>query len=306
MDLVSIRARLTRPLVADLRTIDAVLSAIGPRMGLGPARLASDPMRVIGGRNLAMEEDEAAERRRISAFPPLDMESPRPGEWRPYDVYGPLALICVHGVLVSRGAWIGADCGMTSYEGLRIQIDTALADPDILGIVFDVNSGGGEAAGCFDLADRIYAARQIKPSLAIVGDWACSAAYALASAATGMAAPRVCDVGSIGVWSLHWDMSKQLEAEGLTPTLVFAGDHKIDGHPFAALPDAVRDRMQRDADDIRTLFAECVARNRGLSVDAVLATEADVYAGAQALELDLIDEVADRHAAVAEFLEVIG
>ena len=56
--------------------------------------------------------------------------------------------------------------------------------------MLDIDSPGGEVSGCFDLVDTIAAARGQKPIWSIVDDCACSAAYAIASAADRIILPR--------------------------------------------------------------------------------------------------------------------
>jgi len=82
---------------------------------------------------------------------------------QPYAVVDGIAVIEISGTLVHRGAWIGQSSGLTSYEGIAAQLQTALADPGVRGIALEIDSFGGEVAGAFDLADRIRAARAQKP-----------------------------------------------------------------------------------------------------------------------------------------------
>jgi ClpP class serine protease len=48
--------------------------------------------------------------------------------------------------------------------------------------MLDIDSPGGEAGGVFDLADKIFSARKVKPIWAVANDEAFSAAYAIAAA----------------------------------------------------------------------------------------------------------------------------
>jgi ClpP class serine protease len=89
-----------------------------------------------------------------------------------------VAVIQVHGTLVQRCGSLRPYSGMTGYDGLRQNFLTALVDPAAKAIVFDVDSPGGEVAGCFDLVDQIYQARGVKPIGAILSEHAFSAAYA--------------------------------------------------------------------------------------------------------------------------------
>ena len=77
-------------------------------------------------------------------------------------------VIPVHGVLVSRGSHLNACETMTSYEGLRAALYTALADPMVEHIVLDIDSPGGSAVGAFELAADIRAATKVKPITGLV------------------------------------------------------------------------------------------------------------------------------------------
>jgi capsid assembly protease len=213
----------------------------------------------------------------------------------PYPVVDGIAVIEISGVLIHRGGWIGQSSGQTSYEGIAAQIEAAARDPAVRGLALEIDSFGGEVAGVFDLADRIRAIRGSKPVWAFVAEHAFSAGYALASQADRILLPRTGSVGSIGVVVMHADMSGQLDQDGLRVTLVHSGQHKVDGNPYAPLPEAVRNDIQREIDVLRFLFAETVAAGRSgrLSQDAALATEAATYRGAAAVAAGLADEVID-------------
>jgi ClpP class serine protease len=214
---------------------------------------------------------------------------------QPFAVVDGIAVIEIAGTLVHRGAWIGQSSGLTSYEGIAAQLQAALADPAIRGIALDIDSFGGEVAGAFDLADRIRAARAQKPVHAFVADHALSAAYALASQADRIILPRTGAVGSIGVVAMHSDMSGALDQKGIAVTLIHAGARKVDANPYQPLPEAVRERIAGELEDLRQLFAETVAEGRGRRLDTseALGTEAAVFRGEAAVFAGLADEVAD-------------
>ena len=219
-----------------------------------------------------------------------------------------VAVIEVSGVLVHRGAWIGQSSGQTSYEGIAAQLAAAASDPAVRGIALEIDSFGGEVAGVFDLADSIRAAGSAKPVWAFVAEHAFSAGYALASQADRIILPRTGAVGSIGVVVLHADLSGQLSDAGVTVTLIHSGAHKVDGNPYAPLPDPVRARIQGEIDSIRSLFAQTIAAGRGrrLTAEAALATEAECFRGAEAVAAGLADEVSDPASAFAAFAAVVN
>ena len=207
---------------------------------------------------------------------------------------GGVAIIPVLDSLVNRGAWLDSRSGMTSYEGLAAQIRDAGSDPEVRSILLDISSPGGEASGMAGLADLIRAVRQTKPVTAFVNDMAASAAYGIASAANEIIVSPTSMVGSIGVVMLHADRSGELENQGVKPTLIFAGSHKVDGNPFEPLSDAVRADLQASVDAHYQQFLSVVATGRGerLTADMARATEARTFIGADAIAHGLADRIA--------------
>ncbi|GHL45164.1 hypothetical protein ECZU29_00140 [Escherichia coli] len=74
-------------------------------------------------------------------------------------------------------------------------------------------------------------------------------------------------------------------------TLIYSGSHKVDGNPYSHLPDDVRETLQSRMDATRQMFAQKVSAYTGLSVQAVLDTEAAVYSGQEAIDAGLADEL---------------
>ena len=143
-----------------------------------------------------------------------------------------VAILPIVGSLVNRGAWIGASSGLVSYEGIAAQLREAEVDQDVRAILLDIDSPGGEATGMFAAAKLVSAVNKSKPVVAFVNDVAASAAYGIASAASEIIVSPTSMVGSIGVVLTHLDRSGELEDRGVKPTLIHAGAHKVDGHPF--------------------------------------------------------------------------
>jgi signal peptide peptidase SppA len=206
-----------------------------------------------------------------------------------------VAIVSVIGSLINRGAWLGSYSGETSYEGIKFQIAHAADDPRTSAILLDIDSPGGEAVGCFECATVIRQASAKKPVTAVVNGMAASAAYALAAGANRIVTTETGVVGSIGVVMLHADFSRKLDKEGITPTLIFAGAHKVDGHPFAPLAEqeGVADDLQNEVDQFYSLFVRSVAAGRGarLSESAARATEARTYIGRAAVDAGVADEI---------------
>ncbi len=212
-----------------------------------------------------------------------------------------IAIVPVIGTLVNRGAYIGASSGLTSYEGLTEQLKKADKDPEVRGIVLDVCSPGGEAAGTFEVAALIRDIRQRKRVVAVVNDMACSAAYAIASAANEINVTQTGIVGSIGVVLVHFDRSAELEKAGIKPTIIHAGARKADGNPFGALPKAVKERLQAEVERMREMFIDTVVAGRPkLKTEDIKATEAGVFMGQDAVDIGLADNIYSSFDSVVE------
>lgn len=223
-----------------------------------------------------------------------------------YETVGSVALIQIDGTLVQKLGTLRPFSGMTGYDGIRQNFLTALYDDDVEAIVLDIDSPGGEVAGCFDLADTIYNARGEKPVWAILNESAYSAAYALASAADYITVPRTGGVGSIGVISMHVDWSKALTDSGVKVTFIKYGDRKADGHPEIPLSDEALANFQSDIDAMGELFVETVARNRGLAASKVRDTQAATFLGERGVKLGLADAVMPPDAAFRALLEKLS
>lgn len=212
---------------------------------------------------------------------------------------GGVAVIPSHGLLVPRRGQITQACTeLTSYERIRSQLYAALNDPSISEIVLDINSGGGFASGCKELADYIYQSRETKPITAIVNFNAFSAAYFIASACSKVVISQTSGVGSIGVIMEHLDTSKMEENIGVKFTSLYRGDNKNNGTSHEPLSDASLAMYDKMLDDLYQTFTTSVAEYRGLDLQAVIDTQAGVFFGADAISAGLADEIADPQTAI--------
>lgn len=220
--------------------------------------------------------------------------------YRPYVVKNGILMIPVKGVLLNDFGYALGNWA-TGYTYIARAFDRGLADSNVKGIAFVIDSGGGAVAGNFDLVDRIYAARGQKPLRAFAAEHAYSAAYSIASAADNIVVSRTGGVGSIGVVTSHFDMSKRVEAEGYKITFIHFGKHKVDGNSYEALPPEVKERIQGRIDTLGQVFVSTVARNRGMKEKAVRDTEALTFTAEEALSNGLADTIGSLEDAIVAF-----
>lgn len=216
-----------------------------------------------------------------------------------------IAVLPIVGSLVRRGSWLDAECGMMSYGLITSAVTEILMDNSVRGLMLEIDSGGGEANGCFDCADFIKTASAAtgKPVWAHANEIMCSAAFAIGSAADQIWVARTGEVGSIGVLGAHVDRSEADKMAGVKWTYIFAGDHKTDGNSHEPLGTGPLSRMQEDIDHLMDMFVDLSSQNRGMTAEEIRATKADIYRGSLAVESGLADEVGTFDEALEAFAE---
>jgi len=220
-----------------------------------------------------------------------DDEDMAPQPSRSYQVTNGIAVLPVSGTLVSKTRSLQPYSGMTGYNGIIARLQQAISDPGVDGILLDMDTPGGMVSGAFDCADIIARMRDIKPIWALANDMNCSAGQLIASSASRRLVTQTARTGSIGVMMAHSNYGTALKTNGVEVTLIYSGDHKVDGNPYAKLPADVRADFQTRIDATRLMFAEKVSAYTGMSVQAVLDTEAAVFSGQESVDNGLADEL---------------
>lgn len=173
-----------------------------------------------------------------------------------------IAVIRVSGPLFRYANLMTRICGATSYEILTNNFNVVLQDTKIKAVLFDFDSPGGEVNGCSELADLIYNARGQKPIVAYASGSCCSGAYWIASACDKIWAADTAILGSIGVVSVF-------ENDGETKTIEIVSSQSPNKRPDIST-DKGKAQIQARVDDLADVFIAKVARNRGISENAVV------------------------------------
>ncbi|ELE9752289.1 TPA: S49 family peptidase [Enterobacter kobei] len=231
-----------------------------------------------------------------------DMDS-RPS--RTYQVANGIAVLPVSGTLVSKTRALQPYSGMTGYNGIIARLQQAISDPGVDGILLDMDTPGGMVSGAFDCADIIARMRDIKPIWALANDMNCSAGQLIASSASRRLVTQTARTGSIGVMMAHSNYGAALKTNGVEVTLIYSGDHKVDGNPYEKLPEDVRADFQTRIDATRQMFAEKVSAYTGMSVQDVLDTEAAVFSGQESVDNGLADELVNNTDALGVMREAL-
>jgi signal peptide peptidase SppA len=233
--------------------------------------------------------------------PPPDSERNYVTDTQAYADSGTVVLNSVNGFPIIDGVAVVEITGgltyraynwwTTSYLDIRDTFRAALSDERVQSILLLIDSPGGEVAGLFDLVDEIYNARETKPIIAVAAESAYSAAYAIASAASEIYLSDTASVGSVGVIAIHIDQTGFDNQIGVKYTTIFAGDHKNDFSPHEPLKPKCKEILQAHVDKLYDKFTAVVARNRNMSQEAIVATQAGFFMGKEAINIGFADGI---------------
>ena len=186
-------------------------------------------------------------------------------------------------------------------------LERAFARDHLAAVALLVNSPGGSPTQSALVADRIrgLAAEHDVPVLAFCEDVAASGGYWLACAADEIYAHPTSIVGSIGVVSQSFGLEGLLARIGVERRLYTAGEAKARLDPF--LPEKPEDVvwLRGLQDQLHEMFRDWVVTRRGdrLARGIEQGTElfdGEVWTGARALELGLVDGLGTARGVLAE------
>ena len=199
-----------------------------------------------------------------------------------------IAVIPMSGVMMKGYSKYG---GCSTVE-VRQALRGSVRNPDVRGIMLQIDSPGGSVAGTEELGNDIAMAATKKPLHAHFDDNGNSAAFWAGSQAQWLTANRTANVGSIGTVAVIEDTSKAYEMAGVKVHVISTGDLKGAFSDGVEITDEAIAFMQDMVDAVNKHFMAAVGRGRNLSASDVkqLAT-GRVWLADEAKKLGLIDEV---------------
>lgn len=215
----------------------------------------------------------------------------RRAEGKPQSTIGVIPIV---GPIENRPSMMGEMCGFASDMVIADTVEEMVRDNTIKAIVLDFDSPGGVATGTPEAASRIMKARGTKPIVAVANGMAASKGYWLATAADKVYVTPSGEVGSVGVFSIHQDVSAAMEMEGVKTTIIKAGKYKAEMNPYEPLTDESKDYEQSQVDEIYSAFVDSVASQRGVASAVVRSDfgEGRVVSAKKAVSAGMADGVA--------------
>lgn len=175
-----------------------------------------------------------------------------------------IAVIPVTGPIMRYANMFTRISGATSTQELATDLQTALDDPKVKGIILNVDSPGGEANGINELGDMVFAARGKKPIKAYGGGTVASASYWIGSSADELVIDDTALLGSIGV-VVEVALREAREGE---KRYTITSSNAPNKRPNLETEEG-RAELSKTIDALGEVFVAKVARNLGVTPDQV-------------------------------------
>lgn len=184
-----------------------------------------------------------------------------------------------------------SDNGLVGSSTVVDLVRRARTNDNVKAIVLRVNSPGGVFQAADQMWRELILAAEAKPLIASMGDYAASGGYYLAMACDTIVAQPNTITGSIGVFSVLFDLSKFLDNKiGITSEEVKTGDIGELVTVTRKLTEAESAFWQRQTDNIYETFTRKAAESRRMSqADLKKIASGRVWTGTQAKENGLAD-----------------
>lgn len=193
----------------------------------------------------------------------------------------------------------------TNADDVLRTIRAAENDPNILGMLARVDSGGGAPVASEMILNGFK--RSSLPVAALIREMGASGAYLAATGAQTIIASPFSDIGSIGVTMSYLENTKKNEEEGVRFVPLSSGQFKDYGNPDKELTAAERELLERDLKIYHDQFVKEVAENRKLPIEEVSKlADGSSMPGSLALKNKLIDQLGDQETSRVWFSEKLG
>ena len=194
-------------------------------------------------------------------------------------------------------------------ECLR-QIRAARQDDEVAGLLFEVDSPGGEVTAADEIHRELTLFKESRADrkiVVLVHDLAASGGYYVSVPADRIVAQPTALVGSIGVILQTLNVQGLSEKIGVTDTTIKSGKNKDLLNPFRPVDPEQIALLQESIDAMHARFVDLVAQGRGLQASEVRPlADGRIFTADEALEHRLIDAVGYWDEAFAEMAGLLG
>ncbi|MBD3235044.1 MAG: signal peptide peptidase SppA [candidate division Zixibacteria bacterium] len=229
-------------------------------------------------------------------------------------------------LFVVLGSFIGEDLDISAGLGERIaviELRDAIYDSrdivrqlkkygengDIPAILLHIDSPGGAVVPSMEIYEEILKLRE-ETGIVVVASFAsvaASGAYLIACGCDTIVSHPGSITGSIGTVLSYPVASGLLDKVGVQYEVIKSGEYKDVGNWARSVTPKERKMLQNLIDDSYRQFADIVSENRGIPLmELIRISQGQIYTGAQAKELGLVDVLGNYYDAVDLTAEMAG
>ena len=229
--------------------------------------------------------------------------------WEVSDGVCNIAVASVNGDITTMGGAATTegeeDSLITNADDVLALLRSAEADPNILGVIVNIDSLGGAPVASELIANALK--NLSLPTVALIREFGTSGGYLAATGADTIIASPLSDVGSIGVTLSYLENWEKNAKEGLRFVSLSSGKYKDYGNPDKPLTAEERALLERDLKIYHDQFIKEVSENRNLPIeDVAKLADGSSMPGELALQNKLIDALGDQETARAWFAGELG
>lgn len=195
------------------------------------------------------------------------------------------------------------NCGPVGTRTLKNRLENIKNDPNLKGVVFDIDSGGGQAIGTPEFHE--YLLSYPKPTVTYTDGTLASAAYYIASATKYIIAEKnTMDIGSTGTMMNKVDLTGKMAKEGVVIEQVYA-TKSTKKNAISRITDKEEQKkavVVKYLDPLNEIFLNHIIEARDITNEDVL--EGDIFGAKKALENGLIDGIGTLQTAIDKVIEL--
>lgn len=211
---------------------------------------------------------------------------------------GIVAILSIKQPIVKYNSW--DFLGTKTYQSILSDLS---ANPNVIGVVLDVDSGGGQSYGTAEFYD--FLSNYNKPIVTYTDGYLCSAAYYFGSAADYIVANKRSEaIGSIGAYASFVDFSGIFEKLGAKSHTIYATESTEKNKDYRELFENgdPTPYIKNQLDPlVKTFQADMLAARPDLDESTL---KGGTWGAEQAKELNLIDEIGSLNTAVLKVIEL--
>lgn len=193
----------------------------------------------------------------------------------------------------------------TGSESILRELRELDEDPNIKGILLEINSPGGTVAASQEIFYELLHLKKSKKIVVSMKDVAASGGYYIAAASDYIFAQNGTITGSIGVISFSPNVKGLLDRYGVGVKTYKAGKYKDMYSPFRDSTNEEDEMINKQLQDTYRKFVEDVAKGRNRTVKSVEElAEGKIYSGEDAFRNKLVDDIGGRREAHKKLSEL--